>query len=58
MLPSWCLTGVAFMPPLPRLFESTGSTEYTQVPSNANAKYSLMFWTIDSKTCLKSASET
>ena len=47
----WCFTGFAFLPPLPRLYESGGSVnEYTQVPSRS---FSLLFWTTQSDLCLK-----
>ena len=43
---NWCLTGMAFLPPLPRLFEASESPEYTQVPGNS---FSLLFWTINAE---------
>ena len=40
---NWCVTGMAFLPPLPQLFVNGVMDQYTSVPST---NFSLFFWTL------------
>ncbi|TNV79331.1 hypothetical protein FGO68_gene3629 [Halteria grandinella] len=51
----WCLSGVSFMPAVPRLYENGGSSEYTQVVAATGGSFSLIFWSVGGGlSCLSS----
>ena len=52
---SWCITGMAFLPSVPRLFELGTMNGYMQVPSKS---FSFLYWTAltyegDQPMCLR-----